>query len=220
MIIYINSFVKKFVIHDTVFQNILWCVIIDVEVIKLNKYEITTMKKKRAIVESALSLFEKNGFVNVSIKEIAKNANVSPVSIYNYFGNKEALVFECAQILIGDIMHQASEILKLDISFIDRINKALHICTQSINVSISNHFTEMALSDPSLARLLTDSINLIKNDMYREYIETGKKEGVISSSLSTDIILVFLETLNTIECSEKDELKQIQHLFLYGMMGK
>ena len=38
---------------------------------KMNKYEITTEKKKNSIVNAALTLFKENGFTNVNVKEIA-----------------------------------------------------------------------------------------------------------------------------------------------------
>ena len=46
----------------------------------------------RRIQESALDLFDERGFVNVTIEEIADAAEVSPSSIYRYFGTKERLI--------------------------------------------------------------------------------------------------------------------------------
>ena len=50
----------------------------------MNQYQKTTEKKKQAIIQSALSLFKEKGFKETSIQSIAKVAEVSPVSIYNY----------------------------------------------------------------------------------------------------------------------------------------
>ena len=47
------------------------------------------LKKKQAIIQAALQLFKEKGFKETSIKSIAEVAEVSPVSIYNYFGSKE-----------------------------------------------------------------------------------------------------------------------------------
>jgi AcrR family transcriptional regulator len=53
-------------------------------------------RKKQAamnrIQEKALDLFDEHGFPNVTIEEIAEAAEVSPSSIYRYFGTKEQLV--------------------------------------------------------------------------------------------------------------------------------
>ncbi len=46
----------------------------------------------RRIQEVALDLLDEHGFDNVSIEEIARQADVSPSSIYRYFGTKEQVV--------------------------------------------------------------------------------------------------------------------------------
>ena len=46
----------------------------------------------RRIQRIAVSAFVKRGYENVRVEEIADQAGVSPVSIYRWFGTKEALV--------------------------------------------------------------------------------------------------------------------------------
>ena len=46
----------------------------------------------RTIQERALDLFDERGFDAVTIEEIAAAAEVSPSSVYRYFGTKEGLV--------------------------------------------------------------------------------------------------------------------------------
>jgi AcrR family transcriptional regulator len=64
----------------------------------------------RRIQEAALDLFDAHGFENVSIEEIARHAEVSPSSIYRYFGTKEQIV------LYDDI----------DLRLIERVEQELH----------------------------------------------------------------------------------------------
>src|SRR5215468_7011445 len=49
-------------------------------------------KARRTIQECALDLFDERGFSAVTIEEIAAAAEVSPSSVYRYFGTKEGLL--------------------------------------------------------------------------------------------------------------------------------
>ncbi|MFG2039443.1 TetR/AcrR family transcriptional regulator [Dactylosporangium sp. NPDC048998] len=49
-------------------------------------------KAMRTIQERALDLFDERGFGAVTIEEIAAAAEVSPSSVYRYFGTKEGLI--------------------------------------------------------------------------------------------------------------------------------
>ena len=91
----------------------------------MNNFEIRTNKKKSAIIDAAKKLFKDKGFISVSIREIASKANVSQVSIYNYFGSKDALVGECVSSLMNEILDQAREILHSKMDFEGKLMKAL-----------------------------------------------------------------------------------------------
>ncbi|HBJ9071269.1 TPA: TetR/AcrR family transcriptional regulator, partial [Listeria monocytogenes] len=94
----------------------------------MNNYEKRTLKKKTAIIQAALSLFGEQGFSDVSIKDIAALADVSQVSIYNYFGSKESLVGECASIIMQDTITLAEEILASEGTFTQKLERALQLC--------------------------------------------------------------------------------------------
>jgi len=191
----------------------------------MNKYEIRTQKKKTAIVAAALELFGEKGFVNVSIKKIAALANVSQVSIYNYFTNKEALIKECTNIMMEELLQNAKDLLIQNIDYKEKLFSALSLCSNNINHSLYEYFSSEALEDKVLLNLLTESINEQKNKIYRDYIELGKQEGVIDNSISTSTILDLIEAINIIGSKiapveiMKSRESEIQKLFLYGILG-
>ena len=55
-------------------------------------------KRRRGILQVAGALFNENGFDSTTMAEIAEAADVSPPTVFNYFGSKEnilsALIFE------------------------------------------------------------------------------------------------------------------------------
>ncbi|MBC1376745.1 TetR/AcrR family transcriptional regulator [Listeria sp. FSL L7-1699] len=191
----------------------------------MNNYEKRTLKKKTAIIQAALSLFGKHGFSDVSIKDIASLAGVSQVSIYNYFGNKEALVAECAKIIMQDTITLAAEILVSEGSFTDKLARAIQLCQAEINVSLSKFISTEASKDSQFITLLVNNINKLKKDIYMEYVAAGKKAKVINNDISDDVIQLFIDSINGLGLTvpeEELEKKQAEiiHLFLYGLIGK
>ncbi|AMP20681.1 hypothetical protein AZF37_05360 [endosymbiont 'TC1' of Trimyema compressum] len=190
----------------------------------MNKYELTTKKKKAAIIYTAQTLFKNEGVSDVNMKKIADKAGVSQASIYNYFGSKETLVSECAKAVMKDTLIQANEILHLEISYLDKINKVLAICNDGLNHSISEYFSEKALQDKQLVKLLVKNFSESKNMIYRQYIELGKQENCIDTTIPTETYLRFIGALGTIadtstDSNEKLNLEHLHKLFLYGLLG-
>ena len=192
----------------------------------MNQYQKTTEKKKQAIIQAALRLFKNKGFKETSIKSIAEVAEVSPVSIYNYFGSKDNLVALCVNDLFEEITQQAEDILKSNLAFNTKLDQALDLCQEKMSQQISDYFQDKTVRDPAFSSLLTKAITAKKRDIYRTYINLGKEEGLIARDLSTEIILNVMDALNSVgnQLAYNDNLetdvKQIHQIFLYGILGK
>ncbi|PRR83753.1 TetR/AcrR family transcriptional regulator [Clostridium vincentii] len=192
----------------------------------MNNYEIRTNKKKATIISVAQELFKEKGFLNVSIKEIASKANVSQVSIYNYFGNKDALVGECVNFLMIEIIASARAILLSKMDFKEKVAKALSLCSDHINKSLSEYFTNEALNDKALMKLINEFINKEKFELFREYIEVGKKDGAIDKTIATETILKFIEAISIAESNTDYSIvpdgyiEDIQKLLFHGILGQ
>ena len=192
----------------------------------MNQYQKTTEKKKQAIIQAALRLFKEKGFKETSIKSIAEVAEVSPVSIYNYFKSKDNLVALCVNDLFEEITQQAEDILKSNLAFNTKLDQALDLCQEKMSQQISYYFQDKTLRDPAFSSLLTKAITAKKRDIYRTYINLGKEEGLIARDLSTELILNVMDALNSVgnQLAHSDNLetdvKQIHQIVLYGILGK
>ncbi len=191
----------------------------------MNQYQKTTEKKKQSIIQAALHLFKEKGFKETSIKSIAEVAEVSPVSIYNYFGSKDNLVALCVNDLFEEITQQAEDILKSNLAFNTKLDQALDLCQEKMSQQISDYFQDKTVRDPAFSSLLTKAITAKKRDIYRTYINLGKEEGLIARDLSTELILNVMDALNSVgnQLAHSDNLetdvKQIHQIFLYGILG-
>ena len=192
----------------------------------MNQYQKTTEKKKQAIIQAALQLFKEKGFKDTSIKSIAEVAEVSPVSIYNYFGSKDNLVALCVNDLFEEITQQAEYILNSDLDFKTKLDHAFALCQEKMSQQISDYFQDKLVEDSVFSTLLTKAITAKKRDIYRAYIKVGKEEGLIAEDLSTELILNVMDALNGMgnQLDHSDNLEtevdQIHQIFLYGIFGK
>lgn len=192
----------------------------------MNQYQKTTKKKKQAIIQAALQLFKEKGFKDTSIKAIAEVAEVSPVSIYNYFGGKDNLVALCVNDLFEEITQQAEDILNSNLDFKTKLDHAFALCQEKMSQQISAYFQDKMVEDSVFSTLLTRAITAKKREIYRAYIELGKEEGLIAEDLSTDLILNVMDALNGMgnQLDHSDNLEtevdQIHQIFLYGIFGK
>ncbi len=188
---------------------------------EMNKYEIRTNRKKRAIIEAARELFGLNGYTKTGIKDIAAKAGVSQVSIYNYFGSKELLVVECAKAIVHETIRQANELLLTDKPFQEKLREALSLCSGEINGAIEEYFSTIPGADDNFKRLLTAGVFEAQREMHIRYIRAGKEAGCIDTSLPESAILKYIEAINHIYISSDqyhEELTAIHQLFLHGVL--
>jgi TetR/AcrR family transcriptional regulator, repressor of fatR-cypB operon len=189
----------------------------------MNKFEIRTQQKKDAIIHAALKLFKEKGFVQVSIKDIAEESGVSSVSLYNYFGSKEGVVKECANVLMQNTIRMAKELLQQNIEFKDKLSQVLEICADHDYQLLG---TPGAVEDQVLASLYSENTNKIRIELIQEFIELGKKEGAIHSSVSLETLLDLLSAVGTLQASwaragsYENKMTELNQLLLFGFIGR
>lgn len=131
---------------------------------KISKSE----KTKRTILQSAKELFMKKGFNNVTVREIAANANVSHTTIYLYYKDKEELLNEIALQPLLDfkkvILSKFDELREKPKLLIKEIGKQLTffgICNRTMyDVYFNQGSVNVQKKEPSL------EVNKIRNELF------------------------------------------------------
>ena len=187
----------------------------------MNKYEIRTANKKAAIMDAALALINEVGLTAANMKQIANRAKVSPVSIYNYYGSKENLVLECIKNIFTENIKTARGILESDLPFEEKLTKALSLCTDHTTISLSEYFSTVSLAEKEFTKILDKGQRDIQRSLYRDFIEEGKKVGAIDSSIPTETILKFFDSINRMPFDSdhlKSEIRDLHRLLLHGIL--
>lgn len=158
--------------------------------------QLTTRKKqaiqtRKKILNCALDLFEKKGFDNVTIQEIAKAAGTSVGSIYRYFKNKEEMAAQNAEPL-DDIYRTYFETLMSADEYRDfpAIKKLelFYLFIQSVVSGYSNlrSLYIYNLKYPRDKTLLTDYNREIYQD-YQILLNACRREGSIRKELTDEM---------------------------------
>lgn len=196
-----------------------------VEVKAMDGYQRRTEKKKENIRNAAFELFKVYGVEKVSIAEIAKKANVSPVTIYNYFGNKDELFKEVLSEYMNNELEQYVELLHSNLPFPKKLEKMVFNKTEAAK-TLSSDFLR-GITDPSLQEVIEDFANNKAIPLMMEMIEQGKAEGYVNPDLSTNAILIYIHTFSEMtqrpelfSNTHMNELLDLSNLFFYGLLGQ
>lgn len=183
-------------------------------------------QKKKDILQAAMDLFMTYGIQKVSVAEIASKANVSQVTIYNYFGNKHNLVEETFAYALDKIWSDYEKILDSDLPFIEKIKSTMFFKIQSahnVHPDTLIYFTKKYTSGaPYFETIMREKI------MPRviALIDEGKREGYVDPDLSNESILIFIQMFK--EYLQKEEVyphvqkltEDLTKLFFYGLVGR
>lgn len=191
----------------------------------MNGYEKRTQAKKEAIVAAARDLFTARGVQGVSIREIAKSAHVSQVSIYNYFGDKQSLAKEAFISFIEAAINAFGQVLESDVPFTEKIDQILRDKSDIVDQIAMSHFDERAWDDKVLRQIFGETVKDKAVVLYRQFIETGKAGGFINKDIPTEAVVAYVTgSLSLFQHPDflgtpPDYKMGIMKLFLYGLIG-
>lgn len=201
------------------------------EVEPMNGFEKRTQEKKRKILNTAFELFTKYGVQKVSIQEIAKSAQVSQVTIYNYFGSKENMLVEAIKDYYRiriDEFHKL--VANTDLNFKEKIETIISLKSEDM-LKFNPDFLQAFVSDiPELQSFLQEVMEKESLPLFVQLMEEGKQQGYIHKDISVDMMMFYMNMYYEAIQKRKDLLgseesikqftDEIVQLFFYGIMGK
>lgn len=196
----------------------------------MSRFDHKKERKKESIRRATLELFQMYGFRKVTINDIANKANVSPVTIFNHFGNKEELVRDVIKTLIQSLLERYRAIIEAEQPFIEKLEFILFDKTELIS-QYHGELVQTALSsDPELQLFIENIWQTEINQLMLKFYEEGKREGYINPELSPKSMIAYTAIFRSGLMANPDisaELgqntlfvREIMSIYLYGLMGK
>lgn len=196
----------------------------------MSRFDHRKERKKESIRRVALELFQIYGFKKVTINEIANKANVSPVTIFNHFGNKEELVRDVIKTLIQSLLEKYKAVVGSEQTFIEKLEFILFDKTELVRQYQGELIQRALSSDPELQLFIENIWQTEINQLMLKFYEEGKRQGYINPELSQKSILAYTSVFRSgmmanpdlsAELGQDTELiRELISIYLYGLMGK
>lgn len=183
--------------------------------------------KKKAIMQTALELFDQYGYDKVTVTEIANKAHVSKVSIYNFFESKDNLRRIIVKEMLDESLNKLKALVEEDGNFIDNIEEYIQIRTWYYGKYSLQFFFHAVESDPEI-REYFDDYNAYNKRLVMDFIDKGKKYGIFTPDASDSAIEICIDMIQTYLVYNKEirnrfernpELaREVNMLFLNGLI--
>jgi AcrR family transcriptional regulator len=174
-------------------------------------------EKRSNIACSCKEILLEHGIKNLTISQIAKTAGVGKGTIYEYFENKEDIVFEIITMFITEHEKKLFEITDQNISTKDKLfhffymihedensNKQLNIYREFLAISMTTGTQEMVDFNIKCREKFTDILGqIVKEGITKGEIRTESQDMV--SALLTFKLGLVVET-HTVALDPKDEI--------------
>jgi AcrR family transcriptional regulator len=196
------------------------------EVKEMDGFQRRREQKKQDILEAALALFMEYGIQKVSISEIAQKANVSQVTIYNYFESKHKLTSDVFHFYLDKTSNDFEKLIHSDIPFPEKI-KQIIFNKKEIAKQIHEEFYYFMMKEYSTEGNVIEKLYVEKAlPNFAKLFEEGKEQGFVDPSLSQEAILFYVQMLK--DYMQREEVYQkvlplteeITSIFFYGIIGK
>ena len=137
---------------------------------------------RELIVESAYACFCSQGLQKTTIVDIARSANVSRSTIYEYFSDKGAVFEACAEHASEQFYREMSKAMDLGASLEEKLSHAAVFVTQARRaIASEEYFDEEAIS----LLLTKDAAVLLREcvDFFAPYLTAAKLTGEVRKDL-------------------------------------
>lgn len=166
----------------------------------MNGYEKRTQEKKNQVLTATFKLMNTDaGIENLTMEEIAANANVGKTSIFKYFGSKENLIHEVFTNFLFEMGEQAREIVAENKPFEETLFalsqnkiKYLHKINKRFYLDLMGYVTET--NDNGLSIIMNQYIKESYSIML-DIFHRGRKEGKVDLKYSDEFLLLYFQAI-------------------------
>jgi TetR/AcrR family fatty acid metabolism transcriptional regulator len=145
-----------------------------------------------SIIRSAYAIMGRNGFVNVSLSDIAREAGVSKALLHYYFKNKEELVAEIYNYAMSEYLETAASIFSEPVTLDEKIGKLFDAFYSYIQENpdwfvVVMELTLLGIKDPERTqKIFSQHVHI--RDLTADVLRRARDEENLSADVDVDVL--------------------------------
>ncbi|WRP07309.1 TetR/AcrR family transcriptional regulator [Rossellomorea aquimaris] len=195
----------------------------------MDGFQKRTDQKKEMIKNTAIELLRTLPPKKVSIRDISAKADVSMVTIYNYFQNKDGLFLEIVKDMVDEQLNSSRKIIESGEQFPLKIKKLIY--NKSLLLSdFHPDFITYIMQNEETKRILSEVHEKESSSLIEKFIQSGIEEGYVNPELPAPLLMNMIELFRRDIHSQESILSSgfnmneihmhIIEMLLYGVSGK
>ena len=179
-------------------------------------------KKYRYIVETAEELFFKHSAKRVSVEEICRKANVSKMTFYRYFSNKQELAEHIIRLMFEQGSAKLDEVEALEIPFTEKLQIILDYKLELVEKMSSEYIREY--------------VHLVQGPMAQQwmqrvmqFLQHAQERGEIRADVRPELIMLMADKYSELVDDQRvaqlypdytELTKSLWNMFYYGILPR
>ena len=184
--------------------------------------------KKKQILQTSEELFTRFGMKRITVEEICKKANVSKMTFYKYFPNKNELIKFWWNEMIDEGYRRFDEVNAQDIPFTDKVKFILKLKKEFAD-KLSREFMEEYFAQlPDMQIAFAEAFQR-SIDKFIKFIKDAQKKGEVRKDMRPEFFLAVVNKLTELPMDPEvmnlytnytDLVLEINRFMFYGIMAR
>jgi len=185
--------------------------------------------KRKQLIHTAKDLFFKYGIKRVTVEEICLEANVSKMTFYKHFKNKNELLKTLLLQMYDEAMEKYRSIMEQDIPFEEKVRETIRIKFEGTD-QMSQEFLSDYIphAEPEMLAFVQKRMHETMGLIIKDY-EEAQKRGDIRQDIKIEFILWYLnkivdlmgdEELEKLYGTPQEMIMELVNFFFYGIMPR
>lgn len=162
-----------------------------------------------------MKAFSQNGIDKTTIKKMARAADMSEASIYQYFKNKDEIIIDCVKMYFANLQNEYFPVLKNDkLTLNQKIEKCIKL---SKKFKPQGKFTIQVLTSPSYEKLCAPVLREFQQNLISVCDVISEQQSLPKDSVYS-FLLLFFSVFYSGGIMGDENAMEVQIDFLQNMM--